>query len=120
MRSLKELEKVNRLKIEGIMIINNVETVHGIIRLKGRRFHVIFSDREGRYEHVSVSALNPKVLPTWEQMCELKDIFFYPEELVVQIHPKASEYVHGVGDLKNILHLWRAIDDRWEILREGK
>lgn len=119
MRSLKELEKVNRLKIEGIMIIDNVETVHGIIRLKGRRFHVIFSDHEGGYEHVSVSALNPKVLPTWEQMCELKDIFFYPEELAVQIHPKASEYVHGVGDLKNTLHLWRAIDDRWEILREG-
>lgn len=119
MKTLAELEKVNRLKIAGIMIINGVETVHGIIKLKGRKFNVIFSDREDGYEHVSISSLNPKIMPTWEQMCELKDVFFYPEEMAVQIHPKADEYVHGVGDLKNVLHLWRAIDDKWEILREG-
>ena len=50
-------------------------------------------------------------------LSELKDIFFYPEEMAVQIHPKESEYVHGIGGLDNVLHLWRCIDDKWEMLR---
>lgn len=89
----------------------------GEIRLKGKRFTVIWGYNENGYEHVSVSCRNHNIVPTWEQMCELKDIFFYPEEMAVQIHPKASEYVHGIGGLDNVLHLWRCIDDKWEMLR---
>ena len=122
MRSLKELEKASRLKIAGIMNIGT-ETYHGMVRLKGRRFFVVFGYKEDNYEHVSISALNPKVFPTWEQMCDLKEMFFYPEEMVVQIHPKESEYIHGIEidgtQVKNVLHLWRPIDDKWEILGEG-
>lgn len=119
MKSLTVLEGCKRLKIAGIF---GPRQYHGIVRLKGRKFSVIFGYEEGKFEHVSISAFNPKILPTWEQMCELKDIFFYPEEMVVQIHPRESEYIHGVGvdgdNLKNVLHLWRAIGDKWEALKE--
>lgn len=56
----------------------------------------------GGWDHVSVST--PSRCPTWEEMCFIKDLFFGPEEIVMQLHPAKSEY-------KNYhpycLHLWR-------------
>jgi hypothetical protein len=42
--------------------------------------------------------------PTWEQMCRIKDLFFEPDEWVVQYHPPEAEYVNVHP---NVLHLWR-------------
>ena len=57
-------------------------------------------------------------------MCRLKDMFFYPEEMVVQLHPPKSEYVSGVESggvkLENVLHLWRPKDGDFSILNSGK
>lgn len=65
---------------------------------------VIWSSNEGGYEHVSVSPKKKFRIPTWDDMCALKDIFFGDEEEVYQIHPKKSHYVN----LKeNCLHLWK-------------
>lgn len=61
----------------------------------------------GGWDHVSVSPLNRKTIPTWEMMCKVKDIFFKPEEAVIQIHPPKDEYVNN---MPNCLHLWRAND----------
>ena len=61
----------------------------------------------GGWDHVSVSPLNRKTIPTWEMMCKVKDIFFKPEEAVIQIHPPKDEYVNNMS---NCLHLWRAND----------
>lgn len=58
-------------------------------------------------EHVSVSL--PKRLPTWNEMAEVKDIFWNDEEMVVQMHPPKSEYVN----VAEVLHLWRAKDGNW-------
>ena len=54
---------------------------------------VIWSSNEGGYEHVSVSPKKKFRIPTWDDMCALKDIFFGDEEEVYQIHPKKSHYV---------------------------
>ena len=62
-------------------------------------------DEDG-FEHVSVSPKNENRMPTWEDMCVLKDIFFRDDEEVYQIHPKKSEYVNVK---ENCLHLWRPI-----------
>lgn len=77
----------------------------GEVRLPCSRVcSVVWSEDEGGYEHVSVAPRNKKLLPTWNDMCVLKDIFFSDEEEAYQIHPKKSEYV----DLKsNCLHLWK-------------
>lgn len=56
------------------------------------------------WEHVSVSLVNR--CPTWDEMCFVKDLFWSPEETVVQYHPRASEYVNNHP---YCLHLWRPI-----------
>ena len=64
---------------------------------------VIASDGAG-WEHVSMS-LHDR-MPTWEEMCLLKSIFWGKEDTVVQFHPPQSEYVN-MHDF--CLHLWRPI-----------
>lgn len=59
------------------------------------------------WEHVSVAPLNGR-MPTWNDMCFIKDLFFEPDEWVVQFHPARDEYVNNVP---NCLHLWRPIKE---------
>lgn len=44
-------------------------------------------------------------IPTWDEMCFVKDAFFSRDETVVQFHPAASEYINNH---KNVLHLWKS------------
>lgn len=85
---------------------------------KQRTFSVVmsvdFDDRLGGVEHVSVKLNNDaNKTPTWEEMCEVKDIFWKPNEEVHQIHPPESRYVHGIFGKDNILHLWRPVKNGW-------
>lgn len=75
--------------------------------VNGRSFFCIASNGGG-WEHVSVTPHNRRrqTCPTWEEMCEIKDLFFEPEERVVQYHPPKSEYVNMHP---YCLHLWRPI-----------
>jgi hypothetical protein len=59
------------------------------------------SDAAG-WEHVSVSIKHRT--PNWKEMCFVKDLFWNPEEEVVQFHPARSDYVNCHP---NCLHLWR-------------
>ncbi len=67
----------------------------------GQRVFVIASDLMG-WEHVSVSRRDR--CPTWEEMCQIKAIFWDDTDCVVQYHPPRSEYVNNHP---NCLHLWR-------------
>jgi hypothetical protein len=74
----------------------------------GIYFFCISSNSEG-WDHVSVTLLSRarKTIgrcPTWEEMCWVKDIFFAPEEAVMQLHPPKSDYVNNHNFC---LHLWR-------------
>lgn len=61
-------------------------------------------------EHASLSLLGKdQPMPSWDQMCELKDLIWKDEEECYQIFPKKSEYVHSYGNLKNVMHIWRDI-----------
>jgi len=75
------------------------------IFVRGKSFFVIASNGGG-WEHVSVSPASDrrKACPTWEEMCAIKDMFFQPDECVVQYHPAESEYVNLHP---YCLHLWR-------------
>lgn len=57
-------------------------------------------------EHVSYSPKKRSHTPTWHEMCELKDLFYYDEETAYQIHPPKSQYVNIQT---NCLHLWGKI-----------
>ena len=78
-----------------------------------KRCSLLISYSEGNeMDHVSGSPMNRFTVPTWEDMCALKEICFYPEEECYQVHPKQSEYLHGVGDLENVLHIWHPVNNR--------
>lgn len=62
-----------------------------------------------KWEHVSVHVHDGKrnLTPRWDEMCHVKDIFWDAEDVVIQFHPKKSEYINNHP---NVLHLWRPID----------
>lgn len=61
------------------------------------------------WEHVSVHAYRnqgrPTRTPTWKEMCFVKDLFWDAETVVVQFHPRRSEYVNNHP---HVLHLWHS------------
>lgn len=60
----------------------------------------------GDWEHVSVSARRGDQVrtPTWKEMAYAKGVFWDDEDVVIQYHPRKSEYVNCHP---NVLHLWR-------------
>lgn len=58
------------------------------------------------WEHVSVHIVEygKQRTPTWKEMCAVKDLFWKPEECVVQFHPPQSLYVNNHP---YVLHLWK-------------
>ena len=56
------------------------------------------------WEHVSVSPFKKNYIPTWNDMSQIKGIFWNDDEAVIQIHPPKEEYVNN---MPNCLHLWR-------------
>jgi len=98
MRSLDEIRK--RVKWIRSIGVGTYGTEVDMPRWSGS---VIFTFEQEGWEHVSVSPYKGK-MPTWDDMCAIKDIFWDEEEEVIQIHPKKSKYVNLV---ENCLHLWR-------------
>jgi hypothetical protein len=60
----------------------------------------------GEWEHVSVSVSNSTRLrlPTWKEMAFVKDLCWDAEDVVVEFHPRKSDYVNVHP---TVLHLWR-------------
>lgn len=71
------------------------------IKIKGEEYMIIASNGMG-WEHVSVSHKNK--IPSWRTMTAVKELFFEAEEVVMQLHPKQSEYIN---QHPYCLHLWR-------------
>jgi len=75
-----------------------------LIRPLHRRLKVIASDGLG-WQHVSVSIPSaPRETPSWAEMAAIKDIFWPPDQAVIQIHPPAADYLNNHP---GCLHLWR-------------
>src|SRR4051812_20316593 len=72
-----------------------------LLVVNGVQMQAIASDGLG-WEHVSVSTRGR--CPTWEEMSYAKGLFWEPEDVVIQFHPAASEYVNIHP---TCLHLWR-------------
>jgi hypothetical protein len=62
----------------------------------------------GEWEHVSVSARRGDQVrtPSWKEMAYAKGLFWDAEDVVIQYHPRKSEYVNCHP---NVLHLWRPV-----------
>ena len=125
MRNLHELDKyrIPNAVLISISFFGGDPKGNGVFLVRtfksGRRFQVIATDGGG-WDHVSVTPLDkPNKIATWDEMCEIKDMFFEPEEECVEYHPRKSEYVNLKS---NCLHLWRPNDGRefMNPLREAK
>lgn len=76
--------------------------------------------QEYQWEHVSVHVYREGILsvitqgrerqnleirtPYWSEMCQVKDLFWDDEDVVMQLHPRQSEYINRH---ESTLHLWR-------------
>jgi len=76
----------------------------------GWRLAIICSDGE-QWEHVSVHAYRGRLgdvskmrTPNWREMAYVKDLCWDGDDVVMQLHPKKSEYVNNHP---HVLHLWR-------------
>lgn len=72
---------------------------------KGEFFHVISSNATA-WEHVSVKIFrkgNTRI-PTWLEMCKVKDMFWDKDDVAFQFHPAKENHVSIHDD---VLHLWR-------------
>lgn len=56
------------------------------------------------WEHVSVSKRDS--VPTWQEMCMVKELFFGPDDWVMQLHPPKNK---NINLFEHCLHLWRPI-----------
>lgn len=73
-----------------------------------RRLRIIATDGDAGaedtgWEHVSVSLDSTKAIPTWDEMCYVKNLFWDGSECVVQFHPAKSDHINIHN---GCLHLW--------------
>lgn len=105
MKTLSELVATTRLQIlRAGMDGGWAEAFLASSKKKQQPASIVFS-WGGGWDHVSVSFKSR--CPTWEEMCEVKNMFFHPEEVCVQYHPAESEYVNNHP---YCLHLWKCQD----------
>jgi len=71
------------------------------------KFNILCSDGEG-WEHVSVSKSKAgKIqIPTWIEMCKIKNLFWDLSDTVIEYHPSIEDYVNRHP---GCLHLWRPV-----------
>ena len=80
-----------------------------MIRRGRTDFFIIATDgRKTGWEHVSMRARDyqGERCPRWEEMCWARDLFWEPEECVVQYHPPRADYINCHP---HVLHLWRPL-----------
>ena len=73
------------------------------LALKTEKLFCLASDGMG-WEHVSVSCRHR--CPTWAEMAYVKSQFWGPDDIVMQLHPRETDYVN---DHPFCLHLWRPV-----------
>ena len=98
MRDIEEIKKDPHLRNIELGIDGGRADIH----IDGWDGSVIWSGDAG-WDHVSVSPYKKRIIPSWDAMCMLKDIFFKDDEAAIQIHPSKDMYV---DNLPNCLHLW--------------
>lgn len=95
--------------IEGRFASKTENEYNGAFRLRSPFHSTLFviSSDGGGWEHVSVSVVKRKGVPTWKEMCWVKELFWEDEEVVMQLHPPKSEYVNTDP---YTLHLWKPVE----------
>lgn len=104
MKLIDEIKATRNLFIEA-EAPNDGMGGHYYDKESGKNLNFIFSYQMG-WEHLSVSM--PSRIPSWDQMCRMKDIFWNKDEACVQYHPKEEDYVNMH---KHCLHIWKPTNE---------
>lgn len=133
MKPLRELKKDKRLhfiKQNEMFLAAGYHVYDAVIDTPEFFGTVLFGyDEAGIMEHVSVNPAHRPYryeedeelqTPTWEMMCMVKDMFFYPDEDAIQYHPKQNGYFHGFSITQHCLHLWRPMKGDWKVLNNSE
>jgi hypothetical protein len=98
--------EAKRIKVPGFEIGHGPNGAFLIRGPTGADLRIIASDgldpRAEGWEHVSVSVRHR--IPNWTEMSMAKDMFFEPEETVLQLHVPRSQWI---DNNPRVLHLWR-------------
>lgn len=98
-----EIEKFRDIELEKMLAGCIGNGTNGIFRIPCKNVILTVVASDGcDYDHVSVSL--PDRIPTWDEMCFIKNIFFEDEEIALQYHPAKSKYIN---EYEFCLHLWR-------------
>ena len=100
---MRNLNELNKHRVSFMGYTGDESNGAFKFRIKGNNYMVIASNGMD-WEHVSVSCVS--CIPSWEIMCEIKDMFFKEDEVVMQLHPKKEDYINNHP---NCLHLWRPL-----------
>lgn len=101
MKSIDEIRKLPRTIIEQESMDGFRAMVQLLSTGKNRMAKVVGS-WGCWWDHISVSFTNRT--PTWDEMAEVKKMFFRPDEVCFQIHPAEDDYVNYHP---YCLHIWR-------------
>ena len=111
---MKNLNELNPYRIKkGAMASQEGQKGAFLIRTAiGKGAYVIADDgAETGWEHISAHVVYrtagkkmKRRTPSWDEMCQIKELFFMDDECVIQFHPKKKDYVN---EHPHVLHLWR-------------
>lgn len=86
----------------GRMASSTIDGPNGVFELRNKNNPlIVVASNGGGWDHVSVSAID---IPTWKEMCYVKDLFFREDEVVIQYHPAKVDYINNCN---TCLHMWR-------------
>jgi len=105
MRNLLELQNYKGDKVKINPFSNSSDYGRFKITLPSGEICFAIADNDifGKgWEHVSVNLSNRCL--TWDEMCIIKDLFFYDNEVAMQLHPAKENYINI---FPYCLHLWR-------------
>lgn len=74
------------------------------IKLKYGQIVTVIASASFGWEHVSVSRADR--CPTWDEMCDVKSLFWDDDDCVIQYHPPKKDHINNH---EYCLHLWRPI-----------
>lgn len=106
MRNLRELDRY-RVPMRHIWKDDGDETCGGFSVpscINRQPLHVIAS-ADGGWDHVSVS--KDKRIPNWQEMEQIKRLFFFDDETAMQLHVPPKDHINCHP---RTLHLWRPND----------
>lgn len=105
MKNLKQLYEELSNRTDFVMDIKGFDGGKGHFIKGSQKGMTVIWSYAGGWEHVSMDG--KKRMPTWDEMCRLKDMFFNEDECCVQYHPPKSEYVNNIP---YCLHIWKPIE----------